>query len=70
MKLTIESKISELLDNEGSREIVEKHLPGLSTHPMIGMARGMTLNQIMPFSDGQVTPEVIEAISEDLENLA
>ena len=69
MKLTVESKISELLGDERSKEVVEKHLPGLSAHPAIAMAGSMTLNQIIPFSGGQITPEAIQAIAADLENL-
>ncbi len=70
MKLSVESKIGELFDDARSKEIVEKHLPGLSDHPMIGMAMGMTLNQIIPFSGGQITPEAIEAIEADLAKLS
>jgi hypothetical protein len=70
MKLTMESTLSELLGDEQGKEIVEKHLPGLSDHPMIGMAMGMTLNQIVPFSSGQITAEALEAIAADLEKLS
>ncbi len=70
MKLTLESKISELLDDEQGRQIVEKHLPGLSSHPMIAMARAMTLGQIVPFSGGQITEERLQAIAADLEKLS
>ncbi|MGO9021706.1 MAG: hypothetical protein ACLQVJ_25500 [Syntrophobacteraceae bacterium] len=69
MGLTIESKLSELLGNERSKEVVEKHLPGISTHPMLGMIQTMTLDQIMPLSQGQITPQAIQAISEDLTKL-
>jgi hypothetical protein len=33
---------------------------------MLGMIENMTLNQIMPLSQGQITPQAIQAISEDL----
>jgi hypothetical protein len=69
MALTVESKLSELLADAQSKEVVEKHLPGISTHPMLGMIQGMTLNQIMPLSQGQITPQAIQAISEDLAKL-
>lgn len=69
MGLTIESKLSELLADARSKEAVEKHLPGISSHPMLGMIQGMTLDQIMPLSQGQITPQAIQAISEDLAKL-
>jgi len=70
MALTVESKLSELLADSRSKEVVEKHLPGISTHPMLGMIQGMTLNQIMPLSGGQITPEAVQAIAADLEKLS
>jgi len=69
MGLTTESKLSELLADERSKKAVEKHLPGISTHPMLGMIQNMTLDQIMPLSQGQITPQAIQAISEDLAKL-
>jgi hypothetical protein len=69
MGLTVESKLSELLGNEHSRQIVEKHCPGLSADPRIKMAMNMTLRQIMPFSGGNLTAAMIEAVSEDLARL-
>jgi hypothetical protein len=69
MGLTIESKLSELLADARSKEVVEKHLPGISTHPMLGMIQSMTLDAIMPLSQGQITPQALQAISEDLGKL-
>jgi len=36
MSFSIESKLGDLLDNETTKAILEKHLPGISTHPQIG----------------------------------
>ncbi len=69
MGLTVESKLSDLLGNQSSREIVEKHCPGLSSDPRIAMAMNMTLKQIVPFSGGKLTSEMIEAVSQDLAKL-
>ncbi|MGO9016796.1 MAG: hypothetical protein ACLQVJ_00445 [Syntrophobacteraceae bacterium] len=69
MELTIESKISALLGNERSKEVVAKHCPGLQDDPRMNMAMNMTLSQIIPFSGGKITPQIIEAIAEDLAKL-
>ncbi len=66
MGLTVESKLSELLGNEGSKQIIEQHCPGLSSDPKIKMAMNMTLKQIMPFSGGKLTSAMIDAVSQDL----
>lgn len=69
MTLTVESKISALLGDERSKEVVAKHCPGLMDDPRINMALNMTLSQITPFSGGRITPQIIEAIAEDLAKL-
>jgi len=69
MALTVESKISALLGDERSKEILEKHCPELLTDPRLNMAMGMTLAQIIPFSAGRITRQTIEAISQDLAQL-
>ena len=38
MALTVDSKIGELLADEKAKAILDKHLPGFSTNPQIGMA--------------------------------
>lgn len=69
MALTIRSTLSELIADERSKEILSKNLPGLLDDPRIGMAMGMTLEQIAPFSGGKITQQLIEAVAEDLAKL-
>lgn len=69
MATTVESTMSVLLADERIKAILEKHCPGMTSDPMMKMAMGMTLKQIMPFSGGRVTTSIIEAISEDLAKL-
>ena len=66
---TIEAPIKDLLAQEGTAAVLEKHLPGLSKHPMLEQFQDMTLGQVAPLSGGAVTPEVIEAIDADLKAL-
>ncbi len=69
MALTGESIISALLADERAKAILEKHCPGMTRDPRLKMAMKMTLKQIMPLSQGRITPGKIEAISEDLAKL-
>ena len=66
MALTAESTIGALLANESAKAIIEKHLPGMTSDPRLKMAMGMTLKQIMPLSQGKITPSKIDAIGADL----
>lgn len=66
---TIGWTIGELLANEKSRAVLEKHLPGISDHPARPQFEGMTLEQVAPYSDGEVTQDLIDAIDADLKAL-
>jgi len=66
MTLTIESTISALLADERAKAILDRHCPGMSSDSQLKIAMGMTLKQVMPFSQGRITPDVIDAISVDL----
>lgn len=50
--------------------ILEKHAPGITKNPMIGMAKGMTANQALtmgaPMLGGQ---QVVEAIRTEMSEL-
>ncbi|HMX76153.1 MAG TPA: hypothetical protein PKE35_18005 [Anaerolineales bacterium] len=47
MAYTLDTKVGEILDDTGAVKILEKHVPGVSKNPMIGLASGMTLKQIL-----------------------
>ncbi len=66
---TIESPIKDLLAHEATAAVIEKHLPGLSKHPMLEQFQDMTLGQVAPISAGAVTPAIIEAVDADLKSL-
>jgi hypothetical protein len=47
MAYTLDTKVGEILKDTQAVEVLEKHAPGISKNPMIGMAKGMTLKQIV-----------------------
>lgn len=63
---TIDSSIEDLVANPATKAVLDKHLPGINTHPAYDQFKGMTLAQIAPFSDGHITDEKIAAIDADL----
>lgn len=69
MALSIDSKIGELLADEQAKAILEKYLSGLSNHPQLAMAMGMSLRAVAPMSQGMVTEEILQAIEADLSKL-
>ncbi len=67
---TIESPIKDLLANAETAAVLEKHMPGLSAHPALPQFQDMTLAQVAPYSQGQVTPAIIAAVDTDLKALS
>jgi hypothetical protein len=64
------SRISEILDNADAKAIVERHLPGFSGHPQIGLARDFSLKAIQSFAPDKITDEALEKIEADFAALA
>jgi hypothetical protein len=69
MSYSIESTVRDLLENDATKAIIEQHLPGFSSHPQIGMARGMGLSTVAKFSGGMITDEALQKISAALKGL-
>lgn len=67
---TAESRIGDLLSNEAARAVLEKHFPGLSDNPQIGMAKGMTLRAVQAFAADQFSDAALHAVDADLAKLA
>jgi len=61
MAYTLDTTVGEILKDTHAVEILERHVPGVSKNPMIGMAKGMTLKSILAM------PQAREAgLSEDM----
>lgn len=63
---TENSKLGELLSNEEAVKVLEKHLPGISTSPMISMGKGFTLKQLSAIPQANIPDELISVILSDL----
>ena len=70
MSFSIESKLSDLLDNETTKAILEKHMPGISTHPQIAMGRGFALSMVAKLSGGLITEDLLAKVNAELATLA
>lgn len=69
MALNYNSKLKDLLDNPQTLEVLEKHLPGISTNPDSKKAYGMTMKAICAFPALKVPKEVAQALEADLNAL-
>ncbi len=60
------STVAQLMANPAAKAVIDRHLPGFSTHPMVGQAGPMTLRQIQGFTQGAITNAHLTAIQTDL----
>ena len=64
------TKLGTLLDDPEVVAILEKHAPGITKNPMIGMAKGMTANQALVMGSAMIGGQsVVAAIREEIEKL-
>ena len=72
MSYSIHSTIQELLSNMQAKAVLERHLPGTSSHPDLPMAMHMTLLQISYYPEAVqagVTQEKLQTIDAELKAL-
>ena len=67
---TIASPIKDLVANPQTRAILDKNLPGVSTHPALSQFEDMTLAQVAPLSGGAISAAAVAAFETDLDATA
>ncbi|MBS7528351.1 hypothetical protein KHM83_16805 [Fusibacter paucivorans] len=59
------SKLKDLLADEKAAAVIEKHFPGTSKHPQLGMIKNFPLKTIAGFPQAGIKPEQLkEAVAE------
>jgi hypothetical protein len=65
MKVTLDTTIGTLLDDPKAKAVLDQYVPGVSSNPMIGMVRNMTLNNLLALPQAAqfgLTKEKVEQI--------
>jgi len=65
-KFTLDTPLAELVANPAAKAVLDKDLSGLTTLDSFESFKGASLNQVMPFSDGKLTPEMLAKVAADL----
>ena len=63
MAYTLASKVGELLKDPKAVEILEKYVPGITKNPLIGLAKGMTLERLIAMPQAKqagITEEMVK----------
>ncbi len=58
--------VKELLDNNAAKEAIGRIAPELLNHPMLGMAKGMSLEKVISMVGSLLSQEQIGALLEEL----
>jgi hypothetical protein len=69
MKFTLDTQVGTLLDHPQAKAIIEKYMPGVSTNPMIGMVKGVSLNMLLSTPQAAqlgITKEKVETVIEEI----
>lgn len=61
--------VGEVLSNPNARALLQREYPALINHPMLGMARGMTLNQVLGMAHGKVSQQQVNRLFEQLSRI-
>ncbi|WP_165190878.1 cytochrome P450 [Caulobacter soli] len=66
---TGETRLGVLLADPAATAVLDRHFPGVSTDPRIGMGKGMTLRMVQKFAPEMFTNEALDAIDAELAKL-
>ena len=65
MAYTIDTTVGQILKDTHAVEILERHVPGISKNPMIGLAKGMTLRSLIAMPQAKqagITEERVQQV--------
>nr|WP_298931739.1 hypothetical protein [uncultured Erythrobacter sp.] len=61
-----DTPIQQLVADERAKAVLDKHIPNIDQHPAYGQFKAMSLKEVQPWSQGAITPEMLEKIQKDL----
>jgi beta-glucosidase len=71
MPYSLESTVGEILSDPRAREVMDKYAPGVSTNPMIGMAKNWTIKNILAMPQARaarLTTEKVQQVLDEINN--
>jgi hypothetical protein len=67
----MDTTVGELLKDTHAVEILERHVPGISHNPMLGLAKGMTLKSILAMPQAKqagLTEDMVKQVLTEINN--
>jgi hypothetical protein len=72
MAFTLKSIVGDLLKDKVAVKVLEKYAPGITSNPMIGLAKGMTLDTLLALPQAKqfgITKEMVVKVLAEIEAL-
>ncbi len=66
MKFTVQTMLGQLLNDERAKSILEKHIPGSTSHPQLHQALHMSLMEISQYPEANLDQAKLQALLQDL----
>ena len=64
--LTIDTPIQDIAANPDGKAVLDKDLPGLTSHAMYDQFKSMSLKDLQPMSQGAITDDQLKKVGADL----
>lgn len=61
--------LGDMLEDPDVVAILEKHAPGITSNPMLGMAKGMPAAQAVGMAGAMIGADAVEAITTEIQAL-
>ena len=66
MHFTIHSKLRDVLADERARAVIERHLPGATSHPQLHQGLDMSLQELTWYAESGLSMAKLTTLLEDL----
>jgi hypothetical protein len=63
---TLDTPIEQIVANPAGKAVLDKDLPGLTTHPAYDQFKSMSLKEVEPMSQGALTDDMLAKTGADL----
>lgn len=69
MAFSVDSRLKDLLEDEGAQQVLRKHFPNRGNDPRIQEVLYYSLRQIAYYPEANISQEKLKAVDEDLKAL-
>jgi hypothetical protein len=68
-RVSLDSPIEAIAADPGGKAVLDAAVPGITSHPAYAQFKSMSLKQLQPYSQGQITDDVLTKVRSGLADL-